>query len=237
MAKGAINWSEIEREYRAGQLTIREIARVYSDIAREDGGKTVSESAIRKKAKQQGWERNLVKRVNERVQGELVRSEARTLHAHEDDEALEDEAIKVAAARTIEIITKHRKSIGKLNQIVELASNALYQIMTGELVPETIKLKKNGKETGETKQVFTKLTHIIGPFDTVPEAVQKLASAVERLVRLERQAYGLDVEGGGEAADSVPLEERLKTYNEETKEQAIEDGENVERFPAAGGAD
>jgi predicted DNA-binding protein YlxM (UPF0122 family) len=43
------DWEAIEREYRAGQLSVREIARQYA----------VSEGAIRKRAKAEGWERAL----------------------------------------------------------------------------------------------------------------------------------------------------------------------------------
>lgn len=45
--KKPIDWSEIERDYLAGSMSIREIARWYS----------VSEGAIRKRAKANGWKR------------------------------------------------------------------------------------------------------------------------------------------------------------------------------------
>lgn len=45
--KKPIDWSEIERDYLAGSMSIREIARWYS----------LSEGAIRKRAKAKGWTR------------------------------------------------------------------------------------------------------------------------------------------------------------------------------------
>jgi len=45
--KKPIDWPEIERDYLAGSMSVREIARWYS----------VSEGAIRKRAKAQGWKR------------------------------------------------------------------------------------------------------------------------------------------------------------------------------------
>lgn len=45
--KKPIDWSEIERDFRAGSMSIREIARWYS----------VSDGAIRKRAKAGGWTR------------------------------------------------------------------------------------------------------------------------------------------------------------------------------------
>ena len=45
--KPAIDWADIERDYRTGSMSVREIARWYS----------VSDGAIRKKAKAGGWKR------------------------------------------------------------------------------------------------------------------------------------------------------------------------------------
>ena len=45
--KKPIDWSEIERDYLAGSMSVREIARWYS----------LSEGAIRKRAKAKGWKR------------------------------------------------------------------------------------------------------------------------------------------------------------------------------------
>ena len=162
------------------------------------------------------------------MRNELVRSEVRTPHAREDDEAADEVAVETAAARAVDVITRHRTAIGKQAQIVELATDLLYQIMTNQLQPEDVVVYKSGKPTGETKKGWPKLAHILGPFDTVPEACSKLAQATSRLVAMERQAFGLDEQGGTDE-DFVPLEERLKRYNEETKEQAIEHGANVVR--------
>ena len=221
MTKRKIDWSAIEQEYRTGQLSIRQIGRTYD----------VSEAAVRKRAKSEGWQRDLSEAVRREVRNQLVRSEVRTPHAREDGEPLDEEdekAVETAAARAVDVITRHRTAIGKQAQIVELATDLLYQIMTNQLQPEDVVVYKNGKPTGETKKGWPKLTHILGPFDTVPEACSKLAQATSRLVAMERQAYGLDEQGGTDE-DFVPLEERLKRYNAETKEQAIEHGANVVR--------
>ncbi|MBZ9653534.1 hypothetical protein [Phyllobacterium lublinensis] len=46
--KIAVNWAEIEKDYRAGTMGIREMGRWYQ----------LSDTAIRKKAKAEGWVRN-----------------------------------------------------------------------------------------------------------------------------------------------------------------------------------
>ncbi len=45
--KKPIDWSEIERDYRSSSMSVREIARWYG----------ITEAAIRKRAKRDGWER------------------------------------------------------------------------------------------------------------------------------------------------------------------------------------
>lgn len=62
------DWEAIERAYRAGSLSIRTIA--------ERQG--VSDTAIRKKAKVQGWARDLSDQVRKEVRSKLVRGEVRT---------------------------------------------------------------------------------------------------------------------------------------------------------------
>jgi hypothetical protein len=60
----SVDWIAIEREYRAGQLSVREIARRSS----------VTEGAVRKHAKADGWTRALADKVREAVRERLVRS-------------------------------------------------------------------------------------------------------------------------------------------------------------------
>lgn len=55
--RSTADWELIERHYRAGLLSLREIAK--------EGG--VTEGAIRKRAKKDGWTRNLVRTVQHKV--------------------------------------------------------------------------------------------------------------------------------------------------------------------------
>ena len=68
MAGKQTDWEALGVEYRAGAVSVRELARKYD----------VSEGAIRKKAKANQWERDLTEKVQERVRSKLVRSEVRT---------------------------------------------------------------------------------------------------------------------------------------------------------------
>lgn len=91
-----IDWEAIEREYRAGQLSVREIGRRYS----------VTDGAIRQRAKREKWPRDLSDQVREEVRSELLRSELRSESSRE--------AVRTAAARGVEIVRQHRAMLGKL---------------------------------------------------------------------------------------------------------------------------
>src|SRR5271169_5361586 len=58
----SVDWEAIEREYCAGQLSVREIAETCG----------VSHPAILKRAKRDGWERNLSDAVRDKVTTRLV---------------------------------------------------------------------------------------------------------------------------------------------------------------------
>jgi hypothetical protein len=58
----AHDWDAIERQYRAGQLSIKELARQHK----------LSDTAIHKRAKAKGWTRDLSGAVRTRVRESLV---------------------------------------------------------------------------------------------------------------------------------------------------------------------
>ncbi|KAF0138393.1 MAG: putative phage-like protein, partial [Rhodospirillaceae bacterium] len=95
------DWEAIEREYRADQISIRQIARQYE----------ITDRAIRKRALAERWERDLTHKVAAKVRSDLVRTEVRTPHARGPDER---EIVTAAAARGVEVILRHRKDCVRL---------------------------------------------------------------------------------------------------------------------------
>jgi hypothetical protein len=98
----AIDWAAIEREYRAGQLPVAEIARLYS----------VNRATIYKCATQRGWTRDLAPAVRTRIS---TRLDAPT--AAEGDAA--EETVEAAAMRAVSVIRSHRRDIARLRRIAE----------------------------------------------------------------------------------------------------------------------
>lgn len=168
MAK-QIDWEAIEREYRAGQLSVREIARIHG----------ITEAAIRKRAKNENWERDLTQQVRASVRAKLVRDESSqdgTHHQREADRDIVDEM----ARRGVEVVRSHRRSLAQLNAIGDIIATRLSQILDG-VTPEG---------------------PCMGDKESPSDVLEKLSRTRQRAIQLERQAFNLDNlpdpnEGGG----------------------------------------
>jgi len=79
ITRKVVDWDSVEPLYRAGILSNYEVAQQYAADHKhsQTWKQTVAESAIRKKAKEKGWEKNLAGRIKERVREKLVRDDVR----------------------------------------------------------------------------------------------------------------------------------------------------------------
>lgn len=109
-----IDWEGIQREYRAGQLSLMEIARQFG----------LSDTAIRKRAKQDNWKRDLSGEIRAEIRERLVRAsstpEPRTSVAGQDkfggefglssdpEPVTDAEIIASAAERGVAVVEFHK---------------------------------------------------------------------------------------------------------------------------------
>lgn len=94
------DWEAIEGAYRAGQLSIRNIADKHG----------VSEGAVRKRAKRNDWQRDLTDKVKGAVRQKLVRTEstqAGTRSGSRTDADIIEQASNQAAA----VVLAHRQEL------------------------------------------------------------------------------------------------------------------------------
>jgi hypothetical protein len=113
-----IDWERIERDYRAGVKTLREIASEYG----------VSHGAINKRAKRDEWARDLAGKVARKAD-ELVSRTALSKQASRDARVAERQIVDANARAIVEIRLSHRKDIALARETVsgllgELASCA-----------------------------------------------------------------------------------------------------------------
>lgn len=110
------DWEAIEREYRAGQLSV-------SEIARQHG---ITEGAIRKKSKALGWERALAAKVRKAVREKLVRADGT-----KDQRASDKDIVDGASKRGFEVITSHRRDLQQLHGLKRVLMDRLATVLEG----------------------------------------------------------------------------------------------------------
>lgn len=174
------DWEAIESAYRAGVMSLREIASQHD----------ISEGAIRKRAKRDDWSRDLNAKIKARsddmVRKQEVRSQVRS------ETALSE---RVLIEATAEVITNVRmEHRGDIRRARELA-NALFDELSAECA-DVAALEKLGELMIEPDDNGRdKLNELYRAVISLPERVKSakaLSETLKNLIGLERQAYGLD---------------------------------------------
>lgn len=192
MDKPNPDWEKIELEYRAGVKSLREIAL----------GHEITEGAIRKRAKRDGWDRDLTAKIKLKteslVRKEMVRNEVRNSPQRVLDER---EIVDVSAQMQASVILSHRKDVCRYNA---LAIKLLSEIETEtdnpvpfEELAEMIIWKSGDDGEVQTKAEVDRLNRMQSLFDRVMsnptrvDSLKKLVDIKKTLIALERQAIGL----------------------------------------------
>lgn len=182
--KKPTDWESIERQYRAGVLSIREIGKAHD----------VSDTAIRKKAKTADWQRDLSAKVAEKVRIDLVRSEVRTANPQTEREIVEE-----AAATVVHVVRSHRTRIKGGSALVELLTGQLLDAASNrDELEESIEAECKGDIDSRRRNAMLRAVSLASH----SAIAVNLANATKTWVCLERQAFGLDDKGGSDAPTS-----------------------------------
>jgi hypothetical protein len=177
--KSAPDWERIEADYRAGVLSLREIA----------ASQGVTEGAIRKRAKRDEWTRDLAAKVKAKaedlVRKDLVRSTVRTERAYSDKEIVNEVAATVASVQ----ITQ-RKDIARGRTLaMDLLGELEAETGNRELFEQLGEMLRNEDDKGQDKRndIYNKVISSAGRIDSM----KKLSDTLKTLIGLEREAYGI----------------------------------------------
>lgn len=110
------DWEAIEREYRAGSISVRAIADKHG----------ITEGAIRKKAKAESWKRALAEKVRTLVREKLVRSDGT-----QKQRATDDEVAETAALVGVEVQLSHRRDLQQLHGLKRIIAGRLATYLQG----------------------------------------------------------------------------------------------------------
>lgn len=181
-AKAAPDWERIEADFRAGILSLREIAAPYN----------ITHTAIRKRAEREGWTRDLTAKIRAKAEA-LVSKDAVSSAV---SKVSEKEIVEANAEVVANVDRRHKKTAKKTQDLIEALIAEIESItespdlfnQLGEMLDKT--------ETTETGRVIedklNKLYRAVISMEGRVDSVKKLVDAFEKLAKFERGAYRLE---------------------------------------------
>lgn len=157
------DWEAIESAYRAGSLSIRAIA--------EKNG--VSDTAIRKKATQQNWQRDLTDKVKTATKDKLVRAEVRS-EGSRTNVRTDDEIVEEASEHAAAVVLAHREGLAAWRGI----TNKLRDFLEDAVITDD--------------------NHA-----SISRSITAGVDAQIKVINAERKAYNLDSEEGNKTVDDL----------------------------------
>lgn len=178
MAGKQTDWKAIEAEYRSGTISNAELGRKYD----------VSESYIRKRAKEGGWSKDLTAKVQAAVRDKLVRAAVRSDNARTNSRT-DAEIIEAAADTAVQVVQIHRRDV-RHGRLICAALFAELQDTSAnrEIIAESIDSETQDDSSPTRRNQMQKAISL----PTRARAMLDLSAAMKNLVAVERQAFSLD---------------------------------------------
>jgi hypothetical protein len=175
------DWEAIERDYRAGIKTLRQMADEYG----------VSHPAINKRAKRDDWSRDLATKIKERAES-LVTKSLVTTEVTTETRVAEKQLIEANAQALVQVRLSHRRDIHRSRSVLMRLMDELEQQVGPEnilLLEELGELLRRPDENGQDRlnDLYRKIISLPGRAKTMKD----LGESLRVLVGLERQAFGL----------------------------------------------
>jgi hypothetical protein len=188
----ATDWTLIEADYRSGIKSLR-------TIADEHG---ISHTAITKRAKREGWLRDLTARTRARADA-LVYKAAVSTQVSTPAGPSELATVEANATLQYQVRMAHRRDIARARRLWE---RQITELDLADAAPETFDWlgvavgdQLTSKERGELVTTLKRVATLSARIISLSRAVDTL----EKLIRLERQAFGISTEPNQENDDGA----------------------------------
>ncbi|QJQ93924.1 MULTISPECIES: hypothetical protein [Halomonadaceae] len=190
MANTRYDWEAIQAEYRTGRFSLAQLSQRHGP----------NRASISRKASAEGWQKDLTGAVQQRTREKLSRPESAP------PDAPDVEIIEAAASENATIVRGHREILTRWRSIASgFAQRMQEQLDRGK--------REAQLGTGDVIEIDLDLEYI-------GRCMGYGTQAVERVVKLERQSYGLDVE-----SDDLPPERELTDDEIEAKIARLQGGD------------
>ncbi|HEM8998832.1 TPA: hypothetical protein U2T46_000867 [Burkholderia cenocepacia] len=174
------DWERIEAEYRAGVLSLREIAKLHPGV---------SHVSIKRRADKEGWTRDLAEKIQAKAE-DLVTKQAVTPEVTAKRAVTEREVIDANATRIAQVRGEHRADIARARQLaMSLLSEVEAETSGIAHLQELGELLFNPDERGRDRlnEIYMKVISSAGRIDSM----KRLSETLRHLISLEREAYGI----------------------------------------------
>lgn len=179
--KAPPDWERIEFDYRAGVRSLREIA----------GEHGISHVAINKRAKKDGWSRDLSAKIQAKAD-ELVTRELVTTPVTTENRISEREVVDANAQAIVQVRMTHRKDIARSRNIV-MAMMVELEASCGaenaELLASLGDMMRSPDEYGRDKlnDLYQAVVSLPGRAKTMKDLAASLVSLIDK----ERDAFNI----------------------------------------------
>lgn len=179
--KKAPDWERIEADYRAGLLSVREIAAAHG----------LTHGAINKRAKRDGWERDLAAKIKAKADALVSKRSVSSLVSTE--RVVTDKAIVEANAEVIAgIRLGHRKDIARARSLaMSLLAELEGQTLNMDLVGYLGELLGGTEGEQGVSDKMLALYHAVTSLPGRTKTMKDLGDTLKNLITLEREAYGI----------------------------------------------
>lgn len=187
------DWERIEADYRAGVLSLREIA----------AANGITHGAINKRAKRDGWARDLAAKIKAKA-NELVSKQAVSTAVSAERAVTERQIIDANAQRIADIQGGQKATAARIHRFgLTLLAELEGQTASLEDLENLGELLRSEDEGGrdQLNDLYRKIISTPGRVDSA----KKVAETLKHAIGLERQAYGLDDKKPPEAPGEITI--------------------------------
>jgi transposase-like protein len=194
MSRTSADWEAVERDYRLGRASIRELARRYG----------VGHQSILRRAKKEGWTQDKAAEVNRRVAERLLLTgpdrTSGSDHADQRTRAEVTEAdVEAAVDERVAVLREHQRVARDFRRIIAGLGQELEEIAQHrDEIAEAIEEETRGDKTVERRQRMLRAVSL----PVRAQAAANLTGGLKNAVGVERQAHAMDSASDSDAASA-----------------------------------
>lgn len=175
------DWINIEVDYRAGIKTMAQISSEYG----------VSPASIVKRAKKDGWSRDLQTKIRETAQAKVEQEAARKKSGLPGVKLAERQVVEVNAEIQKDVLVAHRDNAASARRLFgRLLKNLEDTVENEDVIDHITKIVQAQEETDVDSmiQALRKIMSLPGQ----AAALKTLSDTLKTVIEIERKAYGMD---------------------------------------------